>query len=77
MPHQPGTTIVAQGKPSVLLGSPSGSRILLKEVGSFKVTSLSEITGVDIDNAQDGDVLIFNSSTQNYETGAIDAGQWT
>ena len=77
MPHEPGTTIVAQGKPSILLGSPSGSRILLKEVGSFKVTSLSEITGVDIDNAQDGDVLIFNSSTQNYETGAIDAGQWT
>ncbi len=77
MPHQPGTTIVALGKPSVLLGSPSGSRILLKEVGSFKTTSLSEITGIDINNAQDGDVLIFNSSTQNYETGAIDAGQWT
>ena len=77
MPHQPGTTIVAQGKPSVLLGSPSGSRILLKEVRSFKTTSLSDITGVDITGAQDGDVLIFNSTTGNYETGPIDAGEWT
>ncbi len=77
MPHEPGSTIVAQGKPSVLLGSPSGSRILLKEVGSFKTTSLSQITGIDITGAQDGDVLIFNSTTGNYETGAIDAGQWT
>ena len=77
MPHQPDTTIVAQGKPSILLGAPSGSKILLKGVGAFKVTSLSEITDVDLTGQQDGDVLIFNSTTGNYETGPIDGGTWT
>ncbi len=76
MPHQPNTTIVAQGKPSVLLGAPSGSKILLKGVGAFKTTSLSEITGIDISGAAEGDVLIFNSTTGNYETGPIDGGTW-
>ncbi len=76
MPHQPNTTIVAQGKPSILLGAPAGSKILLKGVGAFKTTSLSEITGIDITGAQDGDVLIFNSTTGNYETGPIDGGFW-
>ncbi len=77
MPHEPNTTIVAQGKPSVLLGSPSGSRILLKGVGAFKTTSLAQISGVDITGAVDGDVLIFNSTSGNYETGPLDAGEWT
>ena len=77
MPHEPNTTIVAQGKPSVLLGSPSGSRILLKGVGAFKTTSLAQISGVDISGAADGDVLIFNSTSGNYETGPLDAGEWT
>lgn len=77
MPHQPNTTIVAQGKPSILLGAPAGSKILLKGVGAFKVTSLSEITDVDLTGQQDGDVLIFNSTTGNYESGPIDGGTWT
>lgn len=77
MPHQPNTTIVTQGKPSVLLGQPAGSRILLQEVGAFRTTSLSEISGIDLTNQQDGDVLIFNSFTGNYETGPIDGGTWT
>ncbi len=77
MPHLPNTTIVTQGKPSVLLGAPSGSKILLKEVGAFKTTTLSEIAGIDISGAQDGDVLVFNSTTGNYETGPIDGGTWT
>ncbi len=77
MPHQPDSTIVAQGKPSVLLGAPSGSKILLKGVGAFKTTSLSEISGIDLTNQQDGDVLIFNTMSGNYETGPLDAGEWT
>lgn len=77
MPHQPDTTIVAQGKPSVLLGAPSGSKILLKGVGAFKTTTLAQISGVDISGVQDGDVLIFNATSGNYETGPLDAGPWT
>lgn len=77
MPHQPDTTIVAQGKPSVLLGAPSGSKILLKGVGAFKTTTLAQISGVDISGVQDGDVLIFNATSGNYETGPLDAGEWT
>lgn len=77
MPHQPNTTIVAQGKPSILLGAPSGSKVLLKGVGAFKTTTLSEIAGIDITGAQDGDALIFNSTSGNYETGPIDGGTWT
>lgn len=77
MPHLPDSTIVAQGKPSILLGAPSGSKILLKGVGAFKITSLSEIAGIDITGVQDGDVLIFNSTSGNYETGPIDGGTWT
>ena len=77
MPHQPNTTIGTQGKPSVLLGQPAGSRILLQEVRAFRTTSLSEISGIDLTNQQDGDVLIFNSFTGNYETGPIDGGTWT
>ena len=76
MPHQPNTTIVTQGKPSVLLGQPAGSRILLQEVGAFRTTSLSEISGIDLTGQQDGDVLIFNSTTGNYESGPIDGGSW-
>ncbi len=76
MPHLPNTSIVTQGKPSVLLGTPAGSKIVIKEVGSFKTTSLSEITGIDLTGQQDGDVLIFNSITGNYETGPIDGGTW-
>ena len=76
MPHLPNTGIVTQGKPSVLLGTPSGSKILVKAVGAFQTTSLSEISGVDLTGQQDGDVLIFNSTTGNYETGPIDGGGW-
>ncbi len=76
MPHQPDTSIVAQGKPSILLGAPAGSKILLKGVGAFKTTSLSEMTDVDLTGQQDGDVLIFNSTTGNYESGPIDGGSW-
>ncbi len=76
MPHLPNTSIVTQGKPSVLLGSPAGSKIVIKEVGSFKTTSLSEITGINLTGQQDGDVLIFNSTSGNYETGPIDGGTW-
>ena len=76
MPHLPDTSIVTQGKPSVLLGAAAGSKIVIKEVGSFKTTSLSEITGIDLTGQQDGDVLIFNSMTGNYETGPIDGGTW-
>ena len=77
MPHQPNTVIVAQGKPSVLLCAPSGSKILLKGVGAFKTTSLSEITDVDLAGQQNGDVLIFNSTTGNYESVPLDGGEWT
>ncbi len=76
MPHRPTTTIVTQGKPSILLGTPAGSKIVIKDVGAFKTTSLSEITGIDLTGQQDGDVLIFNSTTGNYETGPIDGGMW-
>ena len=62
MPHQPNTVIVAQGKPSVLLGAPSGSKILLKGVGAFKTTSLSEITDVDLSAVATGDFLRHNGS---------------
>ena len=77
MPHLPDTSIVAQGKPSILLGAGSGSKIVLNNVGAFKTTTLSEISGVDITGLQDGDVPIFNSTTGNYETGDIDGGTWT
>lgn len=78
MPHLPNTSIVAQGKPSVLLGAPSGSKIVLKEVGSFKTTSLSEIAGVDLTGGlNDGDVLIFNATSGNFEPGPVDGGSWT
>ena len=77
MPHLPNTSIVAQGKPSILLGAPSGSTIVLKEVGAFKTTSLSEISGIDITGVQDGDALIFNSISGNFESGPIDGGTWT
>ncbi len=77
MPHLPNTTIVTQGKPSILLGQPAGSKILLKEVGAFMTTSLSDIAGIDITGAQQGDVLIFNSVSGNYETGPLDGGTWT
>ncbi len=77
MPHLPDTTIVAQGKPSILLGAPSGSKVLLKGVGAFKTTTLSDIAGLDIIGAQDGDALIFNSTSGNYETGPVDGGTWT
>ena len=76
MPHQPTTTIVTQGKPSVLLGTPAGSKIVIKDVGAFKTTSLSEISGIDLSGQQEGDVLIFNSTSGNYETGPIDGGSW-
>lgn len=66
MPHLPNTTIVTQGKPSVLLGAPSGSKILLKEVGAFKTTTISEIAGIDISNVQDGDVLHFDGIGLNW-----------
>lgn len=77
MPHLPNTSIVAQGKPGILLGSPSGSKIVIKEVGSFKITSLSEISDVDLTGVTDGDVLIFNSTSGNFESGSIDGGTWT
>lgn len=78
MPHQPDTSIVVQGKPSVLLGTPSGGKIVVKEVGSFKTTTLSEISGIDLTGGlNDGDVLIFNSTSGNFEPGAIDGGTWT
>lgn len=77
MPHLPNTSIVTQGKPSILLGTPAGSKIVIKDVGAFKTTTLSEIAGVDITGAQDGDVLVFNSTSGNYETGPIDGGEWT
>lgn len=77
MPHQPTTTIVTQGKPSVLLGTPAGSKIVIKDVGAFKTTSLSQIAGIDITGQQDGDVLVFNSTSGNYESGPIDGGTWT
>lgn len=76
MPHQPTTTIVTQGKPSILLGTPAGSKIVIKDVGSFKTTSLSEISGIDLSGQQEGDALIFNSTSGNYETGPIDGGSW-
>jgi len=78
MPHLPDTSIVAQGKPSILLGAGSGSKIVVKQVGAFKTTTLSEIAGIDLSGGlTDGDVLIFNSSTQNFEPGDIDGGTWT
>jgi len=49
----------------------------LQDVGAFKVTSLSEISDVDLTGQQDGDVLIFNATSGNYETGPLDAGEWT
>ena len=78
MPHLPDTSIVAQGKPSILLGAGSGSKIVVKQVGAFKTTTLSEISGIDLSGGlTDGDVLIFNSATQNFEPGEIDGGTWT
>ena len=77
MPHLPDTSIVAQGKPSVLLGAGPGSKVVVKAVGAFKTTSLSEISGVDITGVADGDVLIFNSTSGNFEAGPIDGGTWT
>ncbi len=77
MPHLPNTTIVTVGKPSVLLGAPSGSKIVLREVGSFKTTTLSEISGIDITGVQDGDVLVFNSTSGNFESQPLDGGTWT
>ena len=78
MPHLPDTSIVALGKPSILLGAGSGSKIVVKEVGSFKTTTLSEISGIDLSGGvTQGDVLIYNSTTGNFEPGEIDGGTWT
>ncbi len=78
MPHLPDTSIVAQGKPSILLGAGSGSKIVLKNVGAFRTTTLSEISGVDISaGLTEGDVLVYNSTTGNFEPGEIDGGTWT
>ena len=76
MPHLPDTSIVAQGKPSILLGAGSGSKIVVKNVGAFRTTTLSEIAGIDLTGLQPGNVLIFNPGTQNFEPGDIDGGTW-
>ncbi len=76
MPHLPDTSIVATGKPSILLGAGSGSKVVVKAVGAFKTTTLSEISGVDLSGLGAGDVLIFNSGTGNFEPGDIDGGTW-
>ena len=76
MPHLPDTSIVAQGKPSILLGAGSGSKIVVKAVGAFKTTTLSEISGIDLTGVTDGDALIFNSTTGNFEASDIDGGTW-
>lgn len=76
MPHQPNTSLVTQGKPSILFGAPSGSKLILRQVGSFTVTTLAQLSDVDITNVQDGDILIFNSITQKFESGPIDCGTW-
>ncbi len=77
MPHLPDTSIVAQGKPSILLGAGSGSKIVVKNVGAFPATALSQISGIDISGGlTEGDVLIYNSGTGNFEPGEIDGGIW-
>ena len=76
MPHQPNTSLSVQGKPTVLYGAPSGSQIILRQIGSFTVTTLANLSDVDVSSPTEGDALIFNSSTGKYETGPIDGGTW-
>lgn len=60
-----------------MLGAPTGSKIILRQIGSFTVTTLAQLSDVDISGVQDGDVLIYNASAQKFESGPIDCGSWT
>jgi len=58
---------------NVTIRQPSRSTIVAQNFEPKPNVSLSEVGGIDITGAQNGDALIFNSTTGKYEANTITA----